>query len=233
MPQLELYGEPKRAIFLARYSRDLRIDARTGQDISVATFAANAPLDSWSAVGSSIANEPCWYYDSTKERMFLELDDGTERLTYDFPLLPRAMSGLIEFTATSTSDELLRIGTHSTGNASIEIDHNGTAFAVVHHNGTASVTSTATLAIADNSFYTVRWSLDSTGKVQIWAAKDGAAEVAGSLSGAPSGNLAAAWSSELLHVVCFDGAGTANTRVGLVAISADPDATLVELQNLF
>lgn len=233
MPMLDFYGEPKRAIFLARYSRDMIIDALTGQDIDTATFAANAPKDIWSDTGGSIANEPCWWYNATKDRMFLELDDGTERLTYKFPTPPRAMSGLIEFLATTTTDEILRIGTYTSGNASLHIDHNGTAFVVTHHNGTASVSSSVTVSIGSESFYALRWKLDADGKVQIWCKKDDADEVAGSLSGAPSGNLASAWSSELLHVICIHGTGTAQARVGLVAISGDPDATLEELQNLF
>lgn len=234
MPLVELHGEVKRAIFLARYSRELEPDALTGQALDTLTFLANTATDIWDDTVDTIGKEPSWVWDSVSERMYLEIDADAERLSYLFPYDSTfPMGGLLEFIAHAygTSD-LLRLGQRDESTPYLFLEHDGSAFKITHHNGVSSVSSSVTHAVAAGSLYTVRWAYNASGAVQIWYSKDGDDEVAGSASGALS--PAAAWSEAKMHVVATTtGSGGDRALLGLLAISSDPAATLEELQNLF
>ena len=86
--------------------------------------------------------------------------------------------------------------------------------------------------VGAGDFGEVRWVLNADGSIQVAYSKDGGAEQVSSVSAANT--LAAAWDEPQLQVICADNQGAAEVaEVGRVAISADPAATLAELQALF
>ena len=233
MALIQLSGTPKRAIFLARYSRELKPDTLTGQDIDTLTLGANSATDIWSTAITTIANEPCWVYDTTRERMYLEVDASAERLSYDFAYpSTSAHSGLLEFIAQSAgTGDLLRIGNRDGSNPYLYIEHDGTNFEIHHHNGSSEVTSAVAKAVTAGRKYEIRWAMNADGSVQIWYTENDGTETAASVTAA---HTATTWSEAKIHVIAATtGAGAEKSNIGLLAISSDPAATLSELQNLF
>jgi len=173
------------------------------------------------------------YNGTASERMYLEVDADTERLSYAFPYassLP--MSGLIEFVAHADgTGDLLRIGMRDATTPYLYIEHDGTNFEIHHHNGSTEVTSAVAKAINIGSLYTVRWVYHTNGAVQIAYSEDGGTEVEATITAT---HTPTAWSEAKMHVIAATtGAGAEKAYLGLVAISSDPAATLDELQNLF
>lgn len=233
MAMIERHGEPKRAIFLVRYSRELEPDALTGQAIDTLTLGANTATDIHGDTVATIANEPCWVYDSGEDKMFLEVDASAERLSYAFPYVSTlAHSGLIEFIANAAgTGDILRIGNRDGSNPYLYIEHDGTNFEIHHHNGTGEVTSAVAKAVSAGSLYSIRWVMLANGSVQIAYSEDGGTEVEASATAA---HTATTWSEAKIHIIAATtGAGAEKSNVGLLAISSDPTATLSELQYLF
>ena len=225
MALIELHGDPKRAIFLARYSRELKPDALTGQAIDTLTLGANTATDIWGDTVATIANEPCWVYVEGEDLMYLELDSDQDTLDYEWNYpYAQPFSFLVEMV--EHVNGATTILTVSTSIPYVFLQHDGTDWGLTHHNGITFVQVKITMAKSAGDVFTLRGQKNTDGSIRLWVSKNGAAEVDSGASGA----LAPVdWGDNLLSLV--QGAGS-EVLFKRIAFSADPDATLDELQNL-
>jgi len=192
--------------------RDLVVNAHSGQAGTFTRAATAAPTDSYSVARTVVHSQPAWQTNVTHGRTGALLGASTG-ISWPLPLLPQAMSGMVEFieggTVTTASAGLVYLGNDAATGARLYLDSSGTQYRVTHHNGTSPVTATMTgTAPTSGQRVRIRWWLYSDGKVQIWQSINGAAETGPAASGTLS--LATAWAGTTWRV---NSAGTANYGV--------------------
>lgn len=197
-------------------ARRLTVDALTGQTGVFSRAATRAVTDS-AGVSRTVNNhQPAW----TSVGGVTALDMGTsDALYWTTPLSMVALCGLITFVEAGSlagSDTIFALTNGSAGTPYLVVQSTGTQYRIVHHNGTSSVSSTMSgTAPTAGQTVSLRWTLLSTGVVQIHQAINGAAETSATASGTLT--LGAAWASPSR---CYlnTGVGTDGTSkfVGLV-----------------
>jgi len=199
--------------------RDLVVDAHTGQAATFTRAATAAPTDSFSTARTVVHSQPAWQTNVTHGRTGLLLGAST-RIAWDVPVLPQAMSGLVEFVENGTlgtaSAGIFSLSNDAVSGARLFIDSSGTQYRVTHHNGTSGVTATMTgTAPTSGQRVRLRWALSATGTVQIWQSINGAAETGPAASGTLS--LAAAWGGTTFRLNAV-GSSNHGAMIGLGAV---------------
>jgi hypothetical protein len=181
-------------------AREHSLDARTGQTGTFLRASAKAVADSFGVNRTVNHSQPAWRgvdldLDSTSESIALALG-ATEGVSWPVPVLPRAMSGLVDFIqnqAITPTSAILALCSGAAANPLLMIESTGAQYRIRHHNGTSAVSSTMTgTAPTSGQRVRLRFSIDATGTVQIWQSVALGAEVAATASGALT--LGAAWS---------------------------------------
>ena len=199
-----------RASFVWR-ARDLSLNALTGQVGTLVRAATGTSLDSYAVSLTTVRDRPRWHITSSLAAIKL---GALEYLGWPVPMIPIAMSGLIDFIEDGTlaaGTEIMSIANAAAGNASFRVNSSGSFYRVVHNNNVSSVTSTLAAAPTAGQRVRLRWLILSTGSVQIFQSIDGAAETTAAASGILA--LATAWSATT--TLFFNSFGASNYGVGI------------------
>lgn len=211
MPPLAFRRDSGRALRhpLVWLARELSVDALTGQAGTLTRTATAAPTDSYATARTVVHSQPAWQTDTTHGRTGLLLG-ASETLAWPLPLIPQAMSGLVEFIENGTlgtaSDAIWYLGSDAASGAHLYIDSTGTQYRINHYNGTSTVSATMTgTAPTSGQKVRLRWWLYSDGKVDLWQSINDAAETSPAVSGTLA--LASAWGGTTCRL---NSKGTAN-----------------------
>lgn len=196
-------------------ARELSLDALTGQAGTLTRAATKAVTDSSGVSRTVNYHQPAW----TAVSGVAALDLGSsDSLAYDCDLLPVACCGLVDFFHNSpgANGTVIDITNSTPATPYLRVYWTGTQYRIEHHNGSAAVTATMTgTAPSASQRVRLRWWLYSTGAVQIWQSKDGAAETTPGASGTNA--LAAAWAATTKYFV--NSAGTAAGTYGAMKLA--------------
>lgn len=201
-----------RASFVWR-ARDLSLNALTGQVGTLVRPNTGTSLDSYAASLTTVRDRPRWHITSGLGAIKLM---SVEYLSWPMPLIPMAMSGLIDFIedgSLAAGLEIMSIANAAAGNASFRVNSSASFYRVVHNNNVSSVTSTLAAAPTAGQRVRLRWLLLSTGSVQIFQSIDGAAETTAAASGTLA--LATAWAATTTLFVNGFGATNIGTQINL------------------
>jgi len=211
--------------------RDLAVDALSGQVGTWTRTTTAAPTDSYGVARTVVHSQPAWQADVTHGRTGALLGASTG-ISWPLPVLPQAMSGMVEFveggTVGTTGAGLFYLGNDGATGARLYILSSGTQYRLGHHNGTSAVTATMTgTAPTVGQRVRIRWWLYSTGSVQIWQSINGAAETGPAASGTLA--LATAWAGTTCRLNSY-GTGDYGVTLALgtvVMLGNQSEATLL------
>lgn len=201
-----------RASFVWR-ARDLSLNALTGQVGTLVRAATGTSLDSYAVSLTTVRDRPRWHITSGLGAIKLM---SIEYISWPMPLIPMAMSGLIDFIedgSLSASLDIMSITNVAAGNASLRVNSSGSFYRVVHNNNVSSVTSTLAAAPTAGQRVRLRWLLLSTGSVQIFQSIDGAAETTAAASGILA--LASTWAATTTLFLNGFGATVLGTQINI------------------
>lgn len=190
-------------------SRDLSINARSGQTGTLVRASAGVADDSFATSRTCVHSQPRWHV--TGGFTTLRMGGGvTEYLHWTVPLDATAFSFAVTFaefgTIAVTDAVVFSIANSAFGTPRIYVAASASGrYALTHHNGTTAVSSTmGTAPVVGNGVILRGW-LYGDGSVQLWQSINGAAETAGAQS---SANTPASWSTPTR--LTLNAAGTGN-----------------------
>ena len=210
--------------------RELTIDALTGQVGTLTRAATAAPTDSYAVARTVVHSQPAWQTNTTHSRTGLLLGTNAN-LAWALPVLPQAMSGMVEFiengTISTANAGVWYLGNDGATGARLYLDSTGTQYRLTHNNGSSSVTATMTgTAPTTGQRVRLRWWLYSDGKVYLRQSINGAAETGPAASGTLA--LASAWAGTTCRLNSLGTANLGNTvALGAVVMLGNQTETVL------
>ncbi len=213
-------------------ARELSLDAQSGQAGTFTRAATKTSTDSFATSGTSNYAQPAWSGAST----LASLDMGaTDVLKWVSPFAVQACAGMIQFYENGSlagSKAIFAITNDTPVAPLLLVYSSGTQYQIQHNNAISTVTSTLSgTAPTSGQLVQLRWSLLSTGVVQIRQSINGAAETLASASGTLT--LGAAWASPTAFYLNSEGASTivgTSRFVGCAVMQGAP--TQAQLQQV-
>ena len=232
LPLLEFRRQSGRALGhpLVWLAREFTVDALTGQVGTLTRAATAAPTDGNGVARTVVHSQPAWQTNTTHSRTGLLLGTNAN-LAWALPVLPQAMSGMVEFvengTVGSAGAGLFYLGNDGATGARLYLDSTGTQYRLTHHNGSSSVTATMTgTAPTTGQRVRLRWWLYSDGKVLLQQSINGAAETGPAASA--TNTLAAAWAGTTCRLNSLGTANLGNTvALGAVVMLGNQTETVL------